>query len=65
MARFPLRTIRKSDLFGLYQKLMDRKQLSNEEKTALLAIAVMLLNEPEEHAVLLGYRIIVMYSNHT
>lgn len=65
MAKFPLRTIRNSDFFDLYQKLMDRQELSNEEKTALLAIAVMLLNEPEEHAVLLGYRIIVMYSNHT
>ena len=65
MAKFPLRTIRNSDFFDLYQKLVDKQELSNEEKTALLAIAVMLLNEPEEHAVLLGYRIIVMYSNYT
>jgi hypothetical protein len=65
MAKFPLRTIRNSGFFSLYRKLIDRNELSNEEKTALLAIAVMLLNEPEEHSVLLGYRIIVMYSNHT
>ncbi|MDV7144764.1 DEAD/DEAH box helicase [Tropicimonas sp. TH_r6] len=65
MAKFPLRTIRNSDFFDLYRKLMDRKELSNEEKEALLSIAVMLLNEPEEHSVMLGYRIIVMYSNHT
>lgn len=65
MAKLPLRTIRNSGFFSLYRKLMDRNELSNEDKAALLAIAVMLLNEPEEHSVLLGYRIIVMYSNHT
>lgn len=65
MAKFPLRAIRNSGLFELYQRLFDKQELSDEEKTTLLSIAVMLLNEPEEHAVLLGYRIVVMYSNHT
>ncbi len=65
MARAPLRTVRNSELFSLYQKLCDRHEFSEAEKSALLSVAVMLLNEPDVLSVTLGYRIIVLYSNLT
>lgn len=65
MAKAPLRTVRSSGLFDLYRRLSDKQELSDAEKSTLLAVAVMLLNETETISVALGYRIIVLYSNLT
>ncbi len=65
MAKKPLRTLRKSDLFSLYQNLLARNEIGRAGLKALLEAAVVFLNHENEDVVALGYRILVMYSNQT
>lgn len=65
MSKAPLRTLRNSDFFELYQSLLKREELSNAKAETLLSAAVVFLNHPNQNVMSLGYRIIVMYSNLT
>jgi hypothetical protein len=48
----------------LYIKLLRREGLDNREQEAILQIALLLLNAGDENCQELGYRIVVLYSNH-
>lgn len=65
MAKAPLKTLRNSDFFKLYQTLLKRGELSNAQAETLLAAAVIFLNHENPDVVALGYRIVVMYANLT
>lgn len=65
MAKAPLRTLRNSSIFDLYQLLLKREKLSYAQAETLLSAAVIFLNHPNHDIIALGYRIIVMYSNIT
>lgn len=65
MSKMPLRMLRKSNFFSLYQSLLVGGEMGRTELEALLKAAVLFLNHDNEHVAALGYRIIVMYSNHT
>ncbi|OYS05067.1 DEAD/DEAH box helicase [Lactobacillus johnsonii] len=47
----------------LYCKLMGKQDLSEEELTKILSIAIILLNNEDENIKRLGYRIVVTYCN--
>jgi len=65
MSKAPLRTLRNSDFFELYQKLLLKGELSTPRAETLLAAAVVFLNHENSDIVALGYRIVVMYANLT
>jgi len=64
MSAITLRLLRSTDFISLYQKLISGKALHSREKEALLKIAVILINAGDANAHDLGYRIVVIYSNH-
>tara|TARA_A100001391_G_scaffold143804_2_gene101637 strand:+ start:5305 stop:7752 length:2448 start_codon:yes stop_codon:yes gene_type:complete len=64
MSGITLRILRNTEFFPLYAKLLRRSELDSREQEALLQIAVLLLNAGDENCQDLGYRVIVMYSNH-
>jgi len=59
-----LRSLRNTSLSQLYFKLLRREDLDNREKEAILQIALLLLNTGDENCQELGYRIVILYSNH-
>lgn len=63
MSKAPLRTLRNSDFFSLYQLLLKRDDLNAAQAETLLSAAVIFLNHENPDIVALGYRIVVMYSN--
>lgn len=65
MPEAPLRTIRNSNLFELYQLLLTRSELDSGQTETLLAAAVLFLNNENSDLNALGYRIVVMYANLT
>lgn len=65
MAKAPLRTLRNSDFFKLYQSLLTRGELSRAQAETLLTAAVLFLNNDNPDVTALGYRIVVMYANLT
>ena len=65
MAKAPLKTLRNSDFFELYQSLLTGGKLSRAEAETLLAAAVLFLNNDNTDVTALGYRIVVMYANLT
>ncbi len=65
MSSAPLRTLRRSNFFELYQALLTRGELSLAQSETLLAAAVLFLNNENPDVAALGYRIVVMYSNLT
>ncbi len=65
MSKAPLRTLRNSGLFELYQTLLTRSKLSRAQAETLLSAAVLLLNQENPDVAALGYRIVVMYANLT
>lgn len=65
MAKAPLKTLRNSDFFNLYQSLLTRGELSRAQAETLLTAAVLFLNSENPDVTALGYRIVVMYSNLT
>lgn len=65
MSKTPLRTLRKSNFFELYQALLKRDELSTAKSETLLTAAVIFLNHQNPDIVALGYRIVVMYANFT
>lgn len=65
MAKAPLRTLRNSDFFEIYQALLTRGELTRVQAEALLTAAVLFLNNDNPDVIALGYRIVVMYSNLT
>ncbi|KXV34875.1 hypothetical protein AD940_05235 [Gluconobacter thailandicus] len=65
MAKAPLRTLRNSDFFKLYQALLARDELSRTQAETLLTAAVIFLNNENPDVSSLGYRIVVMYANLT
>ncbi|WNZ53803.1 hypothetical protein QT397_00035 (plasmid) [Microbulbifer sp. MKSA007] len=65
MSKAPLRIIRRSKLFKIYQTLLRKGEVGNAEAETLLAAAVVFLNHENPDILALGYRIIVMYSNLT
>lgn len=64
MSSISLRTLRNTNLSQLYFKLLRREGLDNREQEAILQIALLLLNAGDENCQELGYRIVVLYSNH-
>ncbi|MGH1454092.1 MAG: DEAD/DEAH box helicase [Paracoccaceae bacterium] len=65
MSKAPLRTLRNSNIFELYQKLLTREELSRAQSETLLSAAVLFLNHENPDVAALGYRIVVMYANAT
>lgn len=65
MAKAPLKTLRNSGFFKLYQLLLTRGELSQAQAETLLAAAVLFLNNDNPDVTALGYRIVVMYANLT
>jgi len=65
MADLTVRILRNTELYKPYEKLLLGQEISYPEKRALLQIAVLLLNDNNQTVQMLGYRIIVLYSNHT
>ncbi len=65
MSKAPLRTLRNSDFFELYQTLLTRGELSRAKAETLLSAAVLFLNHENPEVSALGYRIVVMYANLT
>lgn len=65
MSKAPLRTLRNSSFFELYQTLLTRGELSRAQAETLLAAAVLFLNHENPDVAALGYRIVVMYANLT
>lgn len=65
MSKAPLRTLRNSDFFDLYQTLLTRGELSRAQAETLLTAAVLFLNNDNPDVASLGYRIVVMYANLT
>lgn len=65
MAKAPLKTLRNSDFFKVYQSLLTRGELSRAQAETLLAAAVVFLNNDNPDVIALGYRIVVMYANLT
>lgn len=65
MAKAPLKTLRNSDFFELYQSLLTSGELSRAQAETLLAAAVLFLNNDNPDVTALGYRIVVMYANLT
>lgn len=63
MAKAPLKTLRNSDFFELYQTLLTRGVLNRRQAETLLAAAVLFLNNENPDVAALGYRIVVMYAN--
>ena len=59
------RVIRNTNLFEIYKNLLTREELTLTKQSALLKVAVILLNNSNSDARALGYRIIVLYSNYT
>lgn len=59
------RIIRNTNFYPLYEKLLHKLDLSEEEYTKILQIAVIFLNNENPDLQDLGYRIIILYSNHT
>ncbi len=64
MIPISLRVVRNTNISQLYNKLLRREDLDNREKEAILQIALLLLNAGDEYCQELGYRIVVLYSNH-
>lgn len=64
MSEISLRVLRNTNLSQLYFKLLRREDLDNREQEAMLQIALLLLNAGDEYCQELGYRIVVLYSNH-
>ncbi|EMP57121.1 Superfamily II helicase [Marinobacter santoriniensis NKSG1] len=64
MSSISLKTLRNTNLSKLYFKLLRREDLDNREQEAILKIALLLLNAGDENCQELGYRIVVLYSNH-
>jgi len=65
VSKAPLRTIRNSKFFKIYQTLLMRGELSRAQAETLLAAAVIFLNNDNPDVASLGYRIVVMYANLT
>ena len=65
MSKAPLRSLRNSDFFSLYQVLLKRGKLNTAQAETLLTAAVIFLNHDNSDIVALGYRIVVMYANLT
>lgn len=65
MSKAPLRTLRNSNFFELYQALLTRGELSRAKSETLLSAAVLFLNHKNPDVAALGYRIVVMYANLT
>lgn len=65
MSKAPLRTLRNSNFFELYQTLLKRGELSTVKAETLMSAAVIFLNHENPDIVALGYRIVVMYANLT
>ncbi|WOJ98180.1 DEAD/DEAH box helicase [Congregibacter brevis] len=65
MTGITLRTLKNTEIFDLYKKLLLREELASNEREALLKIAVILINAGDENTQDMGYRIIVLYSNLT
>lgn len=63
MSQITLRSLRNTELFPLYEKLLLHKALDQTEKECLLKIAIILINAGDENSQNLGYRIIVLYGN--
>lgn len=59
-----LRILRNTNLPKLYFKLLRREDLDHREKEATLKVALLLLNAGDENCQELGYRMVVLYSNH-
>ncbi len=64
MRSISLRALRNTALSKLYYKLLRREDLDSREQESLLKIALLLLNAGDSYCQELGYRIIVLYSNH-
>ncbi len=64
MSAISLRILRNTNLSKLYFKLLRREGLGNREQESILKIALLLLNAGDEYCQELGYRIVVLYSNH-
>lgn len=64
MRSISLRALRNTALPKLYYKLLRREDLDSREQESLLKIALLLLNAGDSYCQELGYRIIVLYSNH-
>tara|TARA_R110001606_G_scaffold399293_1_gene583871 strand:- start:1607 stop:4054 length:2448 start_codon:yes stop_codon:yes gene_type:complete len=65
MPKAPLRTLRNSNFFELYQTLLTRDELSRAQAETLLSAAVLFLNNEDPDVAALGYRIVVMYASLT
>ncbi len=64
MSAITLRVLRNTDFITPYRKLLLRQDLDEREKEALLKIAIILINAGDRNAQELGYRVLVLYSNH-
>lgn len=64
MSAITLRTLRNTNFSTLYKKLLLGEKLGEQEKEALLKIALILINAGDDNAQGLGYRIVVLYGNH-
>lgn len=63
MSAITLRVLRNTEFYALYKKLLLGNELDDQEKEALLKIAIILINEGDSDSQNLGYRVIVLYSN--
>lgn len=61
--KLTLRFLKNTDVKGLYEKLLTKDNLSNEELETLLSVAIYLINNENANIRHLGYRIIVDYCN--
>lgn len=58
-----IKCIRKTEFKNLYAKLIINQELSDKEKSVLLKLVVIFINEEEKHIKDFGYRVLLMYSN--
>ncbi len=65
MSKAPLRTLRNTSFFELYETLLTRGELNRAKAETLLSAAVVFLNNEDPDIAALGYRIVVMYANLT
>lgn len=59
------RIIRNTNFYPLYEKLLHKLELSEDEYRKILQIGVIFLNNENTDLQDLGYRIVVLYSNHS
>jgi len=64
MSAITLRILRNTEFASPYRKLLLGKDLNDREKETLLKIAIILINTGDRNVQELGYRVLVLYSNH-